>query len=168
MKSCSHSRRQSAADFSERLRRQSRKMTGPRQAILKILHEHPHPLSSRELFSRLPEGECDLATIYRSLHMLESMGMVKRFDFGDNIARYELMETEDDGHHHHLVCKQCAVVIEIEACFPREWEEQIARENGFGGVTHKLEFFGFCPRCNSGKQVEPEMRNRNGQDDAKL
>ncbi len=89
-----------------RLRGQSRKITGPRAAILEILRHHPHPLTNREIFAALPKGECDLATIYRSMHLLEKMGMVKRFDFGDGAARFELVGENDDGHHHHLVCTQ--------------------------------------------------------------
>ena len=53
-------------DLEERLRHQSRKVTGPRQAILRVLRQHPHPLSSKEIFSSLPPGECDLATVYCS------------------------------------------------------------------------------------------------------
>src|SRR3954468_21643095 len=65
--------------LAERLRRQSRKVTGPRQSILEILRRDAHPLSIREIFQALPEGEGDLATVYRSMHLLEKMGIVKRF-----------------------------------------------------------------------------------------
>jgi Fur family ferric uptake transcriptional regulator len=134
-------------ELTETLRRKSRKITGQREAILGALRRHPHPMSSKEVQSNLGVGECDLATIYRSLHLLENIGIVKRFDLGDGIARYELVGTDDDGHHHHLVCKGCAEVVEIEDCFPRELEDAIARRNGYTGVTHRLEFFGLCPRC---------------------
>ena len=95
----------------------------------------------------LPAGDCDLATVYRSLHLLENMGMVKRFDFGDGGARFELLAEGDDGHHHHLVCLHCTGVVEIDECFPQELEERIASASGFKAVTHRLEFFGVCPRC---------------------
>src|SRR5215471_11016371 len=117
--------------LADRLRQRSRKVTGPRQAILKILREQAHPMSNKEIFGTLPKGDCDLATIYRSMHLLEGMGMVKRFDFGDGVARYELLEEGDDGHHHHLICTRCAEVVEIEECFMRELEERIALQNRF-------------------------------------
>lgn len=79
--------------------------------------------------------------------MLEQERMVQRFDFGDGGARFELLGEGDDGHHHHLICTRCAVVVEIEECFPHEVEQQIATRNGFQKVTHRLEFFGVCPRC---------------------
>lgn len=138
---------QEMAALKNRLRGQSRKITGPRAAILEILRQHPHPLTNREIFAALPMGQCDLATIYRSMHLLQKMGMVKRFDFGDGAARFELVGEGDDGHHHHLVCTRCSEVVEIDECFPDEVEKRIAAANGFKAVTHKLEFFGICPDC---------------------
>ncbi|MDE3066778.1 MAG: transcriptional repressor [Verrucomicrobiota bacterium] len=140
-------RRQEIAVLKDRLRGRAHKITGPRAAILEILRAHPHPLTSRDIFSAMPRGGCDLTTVYRSMHLLEKMGMVQRFDFGDGAARFELLEEGDDGHHHHLVCVKCSQVVEIEQCFLREIERKIASQNGFKAVTHKLEFFGLCPRC---------------------
>jgi len=150
MKTCHHSppaKREDLTALKGRLRRSSRKITGPRAAILEILRRHPHPLTNREIRDALPRGQCDLATIYRSMHLLEAMGMVKRFDFGDGAARFELVAEHDDGHHHHLVCQKCCAVVEIEDCFPAEIEQRIAARNGFKSVTHRLEFFGICPDC---------------------
>jgi Fur family ferric uptake transcriptional regulator len=144
----SHSHRH--ADLSrlvERFRSQARKLTGPRRAILRLLREQAHPLSNREIHAALPGRHCDLATVYRSMHLLEVMGMVKRFDLGDGVARFELLREGDDGHHHHLICTRCAGVIELGECLMDEVEERIAVSNGFSGVTHRLEFFGICPRC---------------------
>ena len=150
MNSQSHShaaRREQLADLTGRLRKRSRKVTGPRLAILEILRCHPNPLTNREILGTMPTGHCNLATIYRSMHLLEDMGMVKRFDFGDGVARFELVSEGEDGHHHHLVCVRCSQIVEIQDCFPRELERQIAVRNGFKSITHKLEFFGVCPRC---------------------
>lgn len=136
--------------LAEKLRQKFRKVTGPRQAILRLLRQHAHPLSIKEIFSALPAGDCDLATVYRSMHLLESMGMVKRFDLADGVARFELLPEGDDGHHHHLVCLRCSEVIEIERCAVGELDERIALSSGFKAVTHKLEFFGICPDCQLG------------------
>lgn len=133
--------------LADKLRRKARRITGPRQAILGILHQHRGPMTAKEVFDALPQGNCDLATVYRSMHLLQSMGMVKRFELGDGGARFELLAEGDDGHHHHLVCTSCSEIVEIEDCFPDELQERIAARNGFKGVTHKLEFFGVCPRC---------------------
>ena len=133
--------------LAERLRRTSHKLTGPRQAILRILRQSRHPLTTKQIFNRLAKGDGDLATVYRSMHLLERMGMVKRFHFDDGVSRFELLEEGDDGHHHHLVCRRCAGVVEIQECFSRKVEAKIAAASGFTAVTHKLEFFGICPDC---------------------
>ena len=137
----------SLGDVLARLRLKSRRVTGARLAILEVLLRHPHPLSIKEISAALAKGNCDMATIYRSIHLLGEMGMVKRSDFGDGRARFELVREGDDGHHHHLVCIRCSEIVEIEDCFPRELEEKIRLRNGFKSITHKLEFFGVCPRC---------------------
>lgn len=130
----------------DRLRAESRKLTGPRRAIIAALEEQPHPLTIREIHNEIGTN-CDLATIYRSMHLLEKMRLVERFDFGDAVARYELVRHEDHEHHHHLICTDCSKVVEIEECFPEELERRIALGNGFARITHKLEFFGVCPTC---------------------
>lgn len=148
MKGHSHSHRSPGLpELRERLHGKMRKVTGPRQAILEILRRHSGPMSIKQIHQNLSEGECDLATVYRSMHLLEEMNMVKRFDLGGGGARFELLAEGDDGHHHHLVCTSCSDVVEIEECFPNELEKEIASRNGFKQVTHKLEFFGICPRC---------------------
>ena len=147
IKTCAHkhaAKKQELASLTGRLRRESRKITGPRAAILEILRHHPHPLTNKEIFAGMAKGECNLATIYRVMQMLEKLGMVKRFDFGDGTARFELIGEGDDGHHHHLIC---AGVVEIDECVPDEIQRRIAKANGFAGVTHRLEFFGVCPGC---------------------
>jgi len=137
-----------------RLRRHSRKITGPRQAILNILHKQSRPLTTKEILAAAPGNRCDLATIYRAMHMLEKMQMVKRVDFGDGAARFELVGVDDDGHHHHLVCTRCAAVVEIEECFLREIELRLAAAHDFTAVTHRLEFFGICSRCQRRSKVK--------------
>ena len=130
-----------------RLRRGSRRLTGPRQAVLEVLRRQARPLTPKEIFLALPKGDCDLATVFRSLRLMTEMGIVKRSDFGDGVARHELLGDGDDGHHPHLICTRCAGIVEIEECDVREFEARVAARNGFRGVTHKLEFFGVCPAC---------------------
>ena len=134
-------------DATQRLKGLARKVTGPRKALLDILDQEEHPLAIKELHARMPAERCDLATVYRSIRMLEEAGLVSRFEFGDGVARYELVRAADHGHHHHLICRDCAKVVEIGDCFPAELEDRIASGNGFKSITHRLEFFGICPEC---------------------
>ena len=149
---CSHQHvpraiQQPLAELTARLKEKSRKITGPRQALLDVLRRHQHPMTNREIHLALAKDGCDLATIYRNMHTLVAMGMVQRFDFGDGTARWELVSEGDDGHHHHLVCTSCSVIIEIDDCLPAGFERALGERHGFLNITHKLEFFGLCPRC---------------------
>jgi Fur family ferric uptake transcriptional regulator len=66
---------------------------------------------------------------------------------GEGAARFELLGEGDDGHHHHLVCTRCSDIVELEECFSEELQKKIATASGYAKVTHRLEFFGVCPRC---------------------
>ena len=104
-------------------------------------------MTNKEIFLALPKGHCDLATVYRSVQMLERLGLVKRFHFGEGAARYALMEEGCDAHRHHLVCTNCNRIEEIGECIVRELEERVVSRSNFKAVTHRLEFFGICPAC---------------------
>src|SRR5438445_10095489 len=52
-------------DYASRLRREARRVTGPRRAILEVLRRSPHPITNREILAAMPKGNCALATIYR-------------------------------------------------------------------------------------------------------
>lgn len=134
-------------ELTGRLRRQARRLTGPRQAVLRVLTEAGRPLSSKEVHAALPRRSCDVVTVYRSLHLLEEMQAVQRFDLGDGVARFRLRPEGDDGHHHHLVCRSCARVIELDHCILGAVEKRLARESGYIGLSHRLQFFGICPAC---------------------
>jgi Fur family ferric uptake transcriptional regulator len=149
------------SDLTSRLRQKSRRITGPRQVILDLLRQHRHPMTNKEIHAALADGGCDLATIYRSMHLLTEMGMVKRFDFGDGVARFELVTCDEHAHHHHLICTCCAEVVEIDDCFAAELEARVAAAHGFKSVTHKLEFFGVCPECqHAGHSHEKRARKK--------
>jgi len=134
-------------ELTDRLRRKSRRVTIPRQGILRILRARRSPMTIKEIHKALAPDDCDLATVYRSMHMLERMGMVKRFDLGEGAARFELLGEGDDGHHHHLICTRCSDIVEVDDCFSEDLQRRIAQASGYAKVTHRLEFFGVCPRC---------------------
>ncbi len=151
---------QPLTELTEKLRRGARKVTGPRQAILEVLRKHASPLTNREIRAALGKEDCDLATIYRNMHTLEKMGLVRRYDFGDGAARFELTSEGDTTHHHHIVCTRCGLIVEVDDCFPEEFQAVVASRHGFVGVSHRLEFFGICPKCQASPvpSLEPDKR----------
>lgn len=137
----------------ETLRSHGQRVTGPRKAILGILVTEHGPFSAEELFQRLPEGECDLVTVYRTLSAMEELNVVRRCDFGDGTYRYEFNHA--DHHHHHIICRVCRSVRVIDVCVA-DALERMARQMGYTNVTHMLEIFGTCPKCQSAEPAEPK------------
>jgi len=144
-----HQHTEDISAATDRLRSRDHRITGPRRAILEVLGKHRHPMTNKEILAALAKQECDLATVYRSIHLLQKMGLVQRYDFGDGTARFELVMDKAHRHHHHLVCTSCSKVVEITDCFPEELEQTIAARNGFKSISHRLEFFGLCPDCHA-------------------
>jgi Fur family ferric uptake transcriptional regulator len=138
---------EAVVEVAGRLRRDARRMTGPRRAILRSLASAARPLSCREVHATLAPDLCDLVTVYRSLHLLEAMEAVQRFDLGDGVARYRLRRADGPGHCHHLVCRICSRVIELKECVLDAVECELAKESGYVGLSHRLQFFGVCPVC---------------------
>jgi Fur family ferric uptake transcriptional regulator len=85
-----------------------------------------------------------LATVYRSLQLMADSGEVDviRNDAGE--AFYRRCSPQ---HHHHLICKQCGVAVEVSGTAVEEWADRVAAENGFSEVSHSLELFGVCKDC---------------------
>lgn len=139
-----------AGRLTAEIRRQDRRLTSQREAILDTLRRHPHPLTTKQIHAAMGKACCDLATIYRSMKLLVELELVERFDFGDGVARFELAGHHSGGHHHHLICTHCQTVYELEECFPEEFQRRIAERYGFAEISHKLEFFGVCADCRKG------------------
>lgn len=54
---------------------------------------------------------------------------------------------QTQGHHHHLVCRECGFTVEVTGPAVERWTSSIARSNDFTEVSHSLDIFGLCPRC---------------------
>ena len=70
--------------------------------------------------------------------------LVRRCDFGDGAYRYEFNTGEQ--HHHHIICRKCGSVEVLDLCVV-ESLENLARQKGYANVTHTLEIFGTCVKC---------------------
>ncbi len=122
------------------------KLTTPRKLIVEVLVENHGPFSAEDLQKKYLKSECDLATVYRTLTSLEQAKVIKRCDFGDGVARYELVH-DAAHHHHHLICTGCKKVEIIDQCEIDHVVDKLAKKRGFTELSHSLEFFGLCPKC---------------------
>ena len=122
----------------------------PRVLVYTELSEAKAPLSPRELYRTLlkKEKKVGLTSIYRSLDLFESLGMVFKIHNGSSV-KYKLCELED--HHHHIVCKACGNVVELNFCDISEWSRKVSESTGYQVLDHQLNFYGLCKDCKTSK-----------------
>lgn len=138
----------------QRLKTGGYKLTPQRRAVLNVIidNEGKH-LSTEEIYD-IVKKECPeigLATVYRTLQLLEKMGLVCRMNFDDGCNRYELIHEDEDHQHHHLVCINCGNVEEVEGDLLETLEEKIEQKYDFKITNHSVKFFGYCSKCKDSK-----------------
>jgi Fur family ferric uptake transcriptional regulator len=117
------------------------KMTGQRRVIARVLSETGDHPDVEELYRRAAalDNRISIATVYRTVRLLEEKGILERRDFGGGRARYEPSE---HGRHHHLIDVESGRVIEFEDAEYERVLAGIAARLGFDLVSHRLELFG--------------------------
>ncbi len=116
------------------------RVTGPRRVIMQVLAEaRDHP-DVNELHRRIAaiDPSISLATVYRTVKVLEDKAILARHTFGDGKARYE---SADQDHHDHLIDIDTGKIIEFRSDEIERLQEEIARKYGYRIVSHKLEIF---------------------------
>ncbi|HEX6542940.1 MAG TPA: Fur family transcriptional regulator [Ktedonobacterales bacterium] len=145
----------SEPSYVERLRRQGLRVTPQRLIVLEALAAHSGHISADEILqwaaARYPA--INLATIYRTLDLLISIGLVAQTDFGSGVSFFELV---GDAPHHHLVCEHCHAVLEIDNDVLRPLQDSILRDYGFLTNSRHLALFGCCGECKAA--LEKDLR----------
>ena len=133
------------------------KMTGQRRVIARVLSQAGDHPDVEELYRRATalDSRISIATVYRTVRLLEEKGILERHDFGGGRARYEPSE---HGHHHHLIDIDTGRVIEFEDAEHERVLHAIAARLGFDLVSHRLELYG---RWRTAKPAEPARSNAN-------
>ena len=121
-------------------------LSHPRLVIYQELSNALSPLSPLEIYQTLlkKKKKIGLTSIYRSLELFESLGFVYKIINGSNV-KYKLCELEN--HHHHIVCKACGNVVELNFCDISDWSKKVTESTGYQVVDHQLNFYGFCKSC---------------------
>ena len=117
------------------------RMTDQRRVIARVLSgSEDHP-DVEEIHRRAVEQDSriSIATVYRTLKLLEDYEVVQRHDFQDGRSRYEELT---DHHHDHLINVRTREVIEFVSPEIEALQEKIAREHGYKLVDHRLELYG--------------------------
>ena len=117
------------------------KMTEQRRVITRVLSEAEDHPDVEALYNRATkiDSRISIATVYRTVRLLEEAGILERHDFREGRARYEEIP---EAHHDHLIDVQSGEVIEFRNEEIEELQIEIARRLGFKLVDHRLELYG--------------------------
>lgn len=128
------------------LRENGHRLTQARQAIVGTLVRSGGHVSADELAYLVREKAPNVGrmTVYRTLDLLQQLGLIRAIYQGTGAAHYVLL---DEGHHHHLLCSNCDRVFEFEDCVVKEMGKAISDRFDFEIQGHLLEFYGLCPQC---------------------
>jgi len=132
------------------------RMTGQRRVIARVLSEsHDHP-DAEELHRRAAaiDQHISIATVYRTVRLLEEAGILERHDFRDGRSRFE--EVPDE-HHDHLIDVQSGKVIEFHNDQIEDLQRQVAEKLGYKLVDHRLELYG-VPLDGDGKDDKSKRK----------
>jgi Fur family ferric uptake transcriptional regulator len=123
--------------------------TWQREAVREALGGTEGFISAQGLHTSLREtgSPIGLATVYRALADLAVEGDADSLQSPDGESLYRACSTT--GHHHHLICRNCGLTVEIEADAVEEWAKKVASEQGFTQAQHVVDVFGLCAECSS-------------------
>jgi Fur family ferric uptake transcriptional regulator len=132
------------------LERDGYRLSTPRAAVVETLATLGCSVTAKEIADRLRERGEDVgvASIYRTLDLLDRLRLARRVDAAEGVARYEPIDPSGD-HHHHIVCERCG---QVAAFKDRELElaiEHLSRRVEYSIDAHDVTLRGECPGCRS-------------------
>ena len=138
----------------ERLREMGYRLTPQRMLILEAVAEGEGHMGADEVYRRAKASYpyMDIATIYRTLHLLKKLGVVTEVAIGDRL-HYEL--TDPEGKHHHMVCRLCQRAFNLGPHYLEEFHNTLLSEFGFEPDLEHFAISGVCAPCR-GQGVAPE------------
>ncbi|CAB4647490.1 MAG: transcriptional repressor [Actinobacteria bacterium] len=126
----------------------TKRNTPQKQAVNLALSEAIGFVSAQQLHQRLKAhgSSIGLATVYRTLIDLAQTGEADSLQSKDGEVLYRACST---AHHHHLICRDCGLTLELEAKNLEKWADEVAADNGFSEPSHTIDIFGICSDCRS-------------------
>ncbi len=135
--------------FREYLREEKLFLTLQREQIATTVMSMDGHFSVEELALVLKKKNLriGLATIYRTLALMVSSGVVREHDFGVGFRKFERII--DKRHHDHLICEDCGEVIEFEVPDIERLQEVVIDKLSFDARDHELVIYGLCRKCST-------------------
>ena len=139
------------ADALARLRDASGRSGGARREVVEFLGRQNCCLTALEIHDgvRATGARVGIASVYRTLEGLSTLGLVQRVDFGDGTSRFEPADPAGD-HHHHLVCGECGKVEPFADRALEDALERVAGGRGYDVAGHEVVLRGACDECRTG------------------
>jgi Fur family transcriptional regulator, stress-responsive regulator len=138
-----------ALDFQEMLRGAGLRVTRPRVAVLTAVRAHPH--ADTDTIIRAVRGELPEVShqaVYDSLHTLTTSGLVRRIQPSNSVARYE---SRVGDNHHHVVCRSCGVVADVDCAVGEVPCLTASDDHGFEIDEAEVIYWGRCPACSAAR-----------------
>lgn len=136
------------SDFKQLLKVNGLKFTIQREVILEMLYNSDEHLTPEALHHLIQEKHPDLntgiATVYRTLSLLEDSEMVTSLSFGAQGKKYELGAKD---HHDHIICTKCGNITEFVDEEIEQRQKKITDELGFIMQEHSMQIYGICKAC---------------------
>lgn len=134
--------------FQTLLKENALKFTKQRELVLKFLYENNGHFTPEDIYTLLKEQHPDvnigIATVYRTLALLETSEIASSISFGVQGKKYELGLKK---HHDHLICTKCGTIIEFYDETIEERQEEIAKKFNFQMTDHTMKIIGLCEKC---------------------
>lgn len=134
--------------FQTLLKENSLKFTKQRELVLKFLYENDGHFTPEDIYTLLkeqyPEVNIGIATVYRTLTLLETSQIASSISFGVQGKKYELGLKK---HHDHLICTMCGDIIEFFDESIENRQEEIAKKFNFHMTDHTMKIIGLCENC---------------------
>ena len=129
------------------LRQHGYKLTPQRRAVVRTIVSSQGHLTPTAIYEKVHQEYPDigLVTIYRTLDMLDKLGLICEVHAVGNRRSYLVRRPSE--HHHHLICSECGTVVDFTDCNLTELEQRLSQETGFEIKSHLLELLGRCQNC---------------------
>jgi Fur family transcriptional regulator, ferric uptake regulator len=133
------------------LEREGYRLSGPRSAVVETLADLGCSVTAKEISDRLHQRgqEVGLASVYRTLELLDKLRLTRRVDAAEGVARYEPVDPGGE-HHHHIVCDTCGEVTRFEDSDLERAIERLAGRVDYAIAGHDVTLRGECPACRRG------------------
>lgn len=128
------------------LRQTGHRLTPQRESVLTVVAESDGHLTAEEILARVRERYPYLnkSAVYRSLDLLAELSLVTQTDLGHGRVEYELHRHP---HHHHLICRHCKAVQQIEHSAFEPLHRKLKNDFGFEADLDHFAIFGTCSKC---------------------